>query len=121
MPTHGDVSTTPVLDLEMSICNLPSRVTSASQELHGLSCATVDTTSPPWAQTPAFHAHQAPTAHILALRHPGPAQPMLTAKLVCVGASSSHPLQVLFSHNLPAFLHPFIPAPRHADLYQDLM
>lgn len=70
---------------------LPSRVTSASQELHGLHCATVGTTSPPWAQIPAFHVHQAPTAHILALRHPGHAQPMLTAKQVCRGASDPHP------------------------------
>lgn len=110
MPTHGDASTTPVLDLEMSICNLPSRVTSASQELHGLSCATVDTTSPPWAQTPAFHAHQAPTAHILALRHPDPVQPMLTAKLVCVGASSSHPYRSYSPTTcLPSFTHSFQP------------
>lgn len=70
---------------------LPSRVTSASQELHGLSCATVGTTSPPWAQTPAFHVHQAPIVHILALRYPGPAQPMLTAKLVNIEASAPHP------------------------------
>ncbi|KAM7321322.1 hypothetical protein ACRRTK_019414 [Alexandromys fortis] len=67
----------------------PRGVTSASQELHGLSCATVGTTSPPWAQTPAFHVHQAPIAHILALGYPGPVQHMLTAKLelgprVCV-------------------------------------
>ncbi|KAL1780785.1 hypothetical protein HispidOSU_015107 [Sigmodon hispidus] len=57
------------------------RVISVRQELHHLSCATVATTNPPWAQTPAFHVHQASTAHILALRHPSPAQPMLTAKL----------------------------------------
>lgn len=71
--------------------HLPSRVTSASQELHGLSCATVGTTSPSWAQTPAFHVHQAPIAHILALRYPGPVQHMLTAKLVCIEASAPHP------------------------------
>lgn len=70
---------------------LPSRVTSVGQELHGLSCATVGTTSLPWAQTLAFHVHQAPIAHILALRYPGPAQPMLTAKLVCIEASAPHP------------------------------
>lgn len=70
---------------------LPSRVTSASQELHGLSCATVGTIRPPWAQTPAFHVHQAPIVHILALRYPGPAQPILTAKLVSIEASAPHP------------------------------
>lgn len=32
--------------------HLPFGVTFASQEHHGLSCATVDITSPPWAQTP---------------------------------------------------------------------
>lgn len=49
------------------------------------------TTSPLWAQTRAFHVHQAPTAHILALGHPGPAQHIPIAKLVRVGASVPHP------------------------------
>lgn len=92
--------------------DLRSRVTSASQELYGLSCATVDTTSPPWAQTPAFHVLQAPTAHILVLGHPGPAQPMPIVKLVCVGAFTP---TSLFSHNLPIFIHSFIPTPKHTN------
>lgn len=87
--------------------DLLSRVTSASQELYGLSCATVGTTSPPWAQTPAFHVHQAPTAHILVLGHPGPAQPMPIVKLVCVGASRPHPYSPIIC--LSSFTHSFQP------------
>lgn len=87
--------------------DLPFRVISARQELHGLSCATVATTSPPWAQTPAFYVHQAPTAHILVLGHPGPAQPMPIVKLVCVGASHPYPYSPTIC--LSSFTHSFQP------------
>lgn len=87
--------------------DLPCRVTSASQELHGLSCATVGTTSPPWAQTPAFPVHQVPTVHILVLGHPGPAQPMPIVKLVCMTASYPHPYAPTICISL--FPHSFQP------------
>lgn len=94
MPTRRDTEhiNHPWPRLRDFYLDLSSRDTSASQELHGLSCATVGTTSPPWAQTPAFHVHQAPTAHTLVLGHPGPAQPMPIVKLVCVRASHPHPV-----------------------------
>lgn len=93
MLTHRDTESInhPWPRLRDFYLDIPSRVTSASQDLHGLSSATVGTTSPPWAQTPAFHVHQAPTAHILVLGYPRPAQPMPIVKLVCVGASHPHP------------------------------
>lgn len=87
--------------------DLSFRDTSASQELNGLSCATVGTTSPPRAQTPAFHVHQAPTAHTLVLGHPGPAQPMPIVKLVCVRASHPHPYSLTIY--LSSFTHSFQP------------
>ncbi|XP_064227404.1 uncharacterized protein LOC135272738 isoform X2 [Aotus nancymaae] len=57
------------------------RVTSASQGLLGLPCATEGTTSPPWARMPASHVHQAFTAYIPAPARPDSAQHMPIAQL----------------------------------------
>lgn len=78
------------------MCSIP-RVTSASQGLLGLLHATEESTSPPWAQTPASHVHLAFTARILAPECPGSAQHMPTAQLVCPGA-------LFFLLNTPLFL-----------------
>ena len=88
------------------------RATPAHPGLLSLPCAVPESTSPPWAQTPASSVHLAFTAHILEPERPSSAQPMPTAQPVCPAAPVPMPPGLSFpvtppSYPLPAS-HSFI-------------